>query len=276
MAKLDILKQAGMSAIGMVEKAIIEIEDNRVSKINVAETGDGQFSASAIAGKNSGKNMGKNLGKFTKNEVTVIKKSLMDMSRLDGEAKTKRYKVRFNPSTLSLSAYGGGRVAKTSFDGQNAKIVYEGMDSTISLNVQLIFDAESNEDCFMNEITDIKGIAKKGINTIKKKRYSVQSQVEGFIAALRSPYTRRVRFVWGKFSYKGVLSNIDSEYTMFSIHGRPVRAVVNIGINCTDEDVVHDNMGQWEESFENAFSNKDKTNLESVSQNVGNLINFNL
>lgn len=276
MAKLDILKQAGMSAIGMVEKAIIEIEDNRVSKINVVETGDGRFSASTVAGKNSGKIMGKNLGIFTKSEIDVVKNSLIEMSRLDGETKTKRYKVRFNPSTLSFSAYGGGRVAKTSFDGQNAKIVYEGMDSTISLNVQLIFDAESNEDCFMNEITDVKGIVKKGINTIKKKRNSVQSQVEGFIAALRSPYTRRVTFVWGKLSYKGVLSSVDSEYTMFSIHGRPVRAVVNIGINCSDEDVLHNNMGQWEKSFKEAFSNKDKTNLESVSQNVGNLINFNL
>lgn len=275
MAGLDILKQAGMSAIGMVEKAIIEIEDNRVSKIIISQTGEKEFSATTIAAMNSGRNVGKNLGKFGDDEINTVRESIIDLTRADGQTKIKRYKVRFNPSTLSLNAYGGGCVQKTSFDGKNSKIVYEGMDTTISLNVQLVFDAESNEDCFMNEIVDVKGIVKKGIDVARKKRNSVQNQVEGFIAALRSPYTRRVKFIWGNMSYKGVLSNVEAEYTMFSIHGRPVRAVVNIGINCTDEDVVYSNMGQWQKCFDEAFS-KDKTNLESAAQNVGNLINFNL
>lgn len=276
MAGLDILKQAGMSAVGMVEKAYIEIEDNRVAKIAVTQTGDDEFSASEIVKSNSGNNEGKHLGKFNGKEMSIIQQQYIEAARINGMTKTKRYKVRFNPSTLSISAYGGGRVAKTSFTGDGTKIEYAGMDTTILLNVQLIFDAESNEDCFMNEITDVKGNIKKGVNIVKNKRYSVQNQVEGFIAALRSPYTRRVRFVWGKnLSYKGVLTNLESEYTMFSIHGRPVRAVVNIGINCSDEDIVHDNMGQWKDSFDKAFS-KNKTNLESAAQNVGNLINFNL
>lgn len=267
MAGLDILKEAGKSALGMIEKACIEIEDNRVKQISVVEGKSNKYDVSFSDGKIA--------GSFFKNELPKVREAVKNSPKYEGMTKIKRYTVRFNPSTLSIYAYGGGRVAKTSFDGNQAKTVYEGMEATIGLNVQLIFDAESHEDCFMNEIADVKGTIKKGVNVVRNKRYSVQNQVEGFIAALRSPYTRRVRFSWGNLSYRGVLIDVDAEYTMFSIHGRPVRAIVNLGMACMDEDVAEDNMGQWKNSFETAFSSKGER-LESAGQNVGNLFNINL
>ena len=267
MGKSDILKEAGKSALGIIEKAYIEIEDNRVSQISVVEGKNNMYDVSFSDGSF--------VGSFSKNELSAVAKSIKNSPKYDGMTKIKRYIVRFNPSTISINAYGGGRIAKTSFDGNEAKTVYEGLEATIAFNVQLIFDAESNEDCFMNEVADIKGNIKKGVNVVRKKRYSVQNQVEGFIAALRSPYTRRVTFSWGNLSYRGVLTDVDAEYTMFSIHGRPVRAVVHLGMMCTDADIAEDNMGQWKKNFEKAFSSN-KTNLESVSQNVGNLLNINL
>ena len=275
MAGMDILKEAGKSALGMLEKACIQIEDNRAGHINVVE----RAGQSGLLGSEKIFDVthadGSELGGFKLDEISEIKKGFMLKAEVDGLTKIKKYTVRFNPSTLSLYAYGGGRVAKTSFDGNQTKTVFEGMDATIGLNVQLVFDAESNEDCFMNEIFDIKGNVKKVVNAARGKRNSVQNQVEGFIAALRSPYTRRVTFSWGNLSYRGVLTQISSEYTMFSIHGRPVRAVVNLEIACMEETVSKKNMGQWNKSFNKAFSGE-TTNLESAGQTVGNLFNINL
>lgn len=276
MAGMDVLKEAGKSALGMLEKAYIQIEDNRAGHINVVEkAGQGNMS---LADKlfDVSDSSGTNIGSFKLDEIATVRNQVIDNAIKNNMTSIKKYVVRFNPSTLSLNAYGGGRVAKTSFDGGQGKIVYEGMEATIRFNVQLIFDAQSNEDCFMNDIADVKGNIKKGVNVVKQKRNSVQNQVEGFIAALRSPYTRRITFSWGKLAYIGVLTEVDAEYTMFSIHGRPVRAVVNLGMTCMDPSISKNNMGQWTKSYENAFSNKSKTNLESVGQNVGNLLNINL
>jgi hypothetical protein len=62
---------------------------------------------------------------------------------------------------------------------------------------------------------------------------------------------------------------------MFSIEGRPVRAVVSIGFICSDETEADGNMGQWMTSYRKAFEGT-ASRLESVTQNVGNLFNINL
>ena len=269
MAALDILKEAGKSAVGGLAKAVIEIEDARLKEINVKDEKNGSSSLIDINGDK--------LATFSSKNVNTIKEQL---GELFSESSTKKqYVVRFNPSELSLSASGGEnagiKVLKTSLDGSAITTGYVDMDASIDLNVRLIIDDMDVEDCFMNEIVDAKGTAKKAVKAATKKKNSVQNQVEGFIAALRSPYTRRITFIWGKMSYKGVLNSVNAEYTMFSIQGRPVRAVVDLDIACLDEDISESNMGQWEDSFKKAFST-DKTNLESAGQNVGNLMNFNL
>lgn len=272
-------------AAGLIEKAVIEIEDARIKEVQVVETASGskkhtikatgeifEFKDKATSGRNM---------------LDLITEAKMNKSIRDLNVTKKRYTVRFNPNTLTLNAYGGGRVAKNTFDGTQNLAQYQAMDATIIFSVQLIFDDMSPEDCFMNEITDPKGILKRGAKAatslgnlatdkIKSVRNSVQKQVEGFTAALRSPYTRRVKFCWGNLSYEGILTHVDSEYTMFSIHGRPVRAVMNLTITCADQTISEESMGIWKKRFDEAFSNSDKSRLESAGQNVGNLMNINL
>ena len=272
MAGMDILKQAGASVIGMVEKAVIEIQDERIKDVQIVPMGGNAYGVKS------------NLTNVIKiaSSMETLENAVTEMKRQAlGEAGvTKRFVVRFNPSSLSLQAQGGGRVAKSNFaTGANSSMEYGSMTPRIQMGVELIFDAATNDESFMQEsLTLPKNLVMTAVKAGTKKNSSVQNQVEGFIAALRNPYTRAVTFNWGKLSYTGQLNYLDANYTMFSKSGRPVRAVVSLGILCVDESIGDGNMGQWEDAFEEAFGDPDSngTNLKDAGQTVGSLFNINL
>lgn len=258
MTKTEIFKNASESLWGKLEKAVIEITDNRCESIEVKE------------GKKS-----------TKVSVTDISKGIgLDKIKVAGVVQgptTKKYIVRFNPSELNIQARGGEPIGRQSFDGKGGTNLYAAMEVFIMFNVRLVFDEMHIEDCFMEEIVSKKYVAVKAYQGAKHKRNSVQGQVEGFVAALRNPYTRNVTFRWGKLEYSGVLNYLNTEYTMFSTQGRPVRAIVDIGIKCVDRNIdKNQSVADWNRKYEEAFGNGDTTSLESVGQNVSNLFNINL
>lgn len=75
----------------------------------------------------------------------------------------------------------------------------------------------------------------------------IQDTAEGFIGAMKHPARRKVRFIWGKFSFQGVLSGVSTEYTMFSEQGIPVRGTLSLSIT---QDTVNE---EQEEYWENAY-----------------------
>lgn len=251
----------------MVTKAVIEIEiepDNQVGVEQSAKktslTSNITASAKAAAEDTSSKSI--------QNFANQALKSASKTNK-------KQFTVKFNPNQLSLSAYGGGTVAKTDFTANNGSYEFEKIDFRINLTVPLIFDDETRTDAFMSDKMQITGLARSGISAIADRVYTVQPQVEGFIAALRQKNTRKIHFQWGTMSYYGVLDNVTSEYTMFSISGRPIRATVQLSILCVDKKVQDGNMGQWGNYYDKAFGS-DSTNLETTGQVVGNLLNINL
>ena len=207
-----------------------------------------------------------NLSDATKNALSAVQK--------------KNFTVQFNPSELTLSGYGGGRIAKTNFAAQEQKLSFGKMDVRITLNVKLIFDQVDPQSAFLADRINTSystigtGIAKavaKGLSKTVQK--TVQTQVEGFIGALRSPYTRQITFSWGTMSYSGVLNRVASQYTMFNTTGEPVRATVDLSLVCVDSSVDAGNMGHWGEVYERAFSGKNKS-LVKLGQKVENLIDL--
>ena len=196
-------------------------------------------------------------------------------------ATRKLFHVQFNPSELSLSGYGGGLTQKTDFSEGANGISFEKADVHISLNVKLIFDKVDPQDAFMGDKLNTSpmaigtGIA-KGVLTHKgKKENSVQTEVEGFIAALRSKYTRRITFHWGTMNYTGILNRISSQYTMFNVLGEPVRAYVSLSLVCADEKISPKSMGIWQKYYEQLFEIGDQS-FVGMAQKAGNLLNFNL
>lgn len=287
MAALDVLStiggQAGGSIIGHVSKAIIEIEDERIGPQDITVTQERRRSASS--------NLLAGAADRVQSAAQTVAANIPGANALDRLAQTfsenaggnakRRFEVKFNPSEITFQASGGRRVARTNFSESGVMAMkYVEMKSRVQIRVPLIFDDYERTETFMMEkFSDPTAILRTGVtaavSAAKKKTYSVRSQVEGLIGALRNTHTRKITFYWGKMCYKGVLNELSAQYTMFSIEGRPVRAVVNLGFVCADETEADGNMGQWSASYQKAFA-KDSAKLESVMQNAGNLLNINL
>lgn len=287
-------KDAGNSITGENSKAIIVIEDERPaagSRVNVTET----------AARNAGSTLGRISNTVSQAAAAVsqaasqatsavlspnLNRMAQNMAAAGGQPNQKLYEVKFNPSQISFRAQGGMKVAKKNFaltEGENqvVQIQYQDMHPRIEMNVQLIFDDCERTDAFgFEKFSDgmafVRTAVSSGVKGAQGTVYSVKPQVEGFIAAMRNAKTRKITFNWGWMWYTGVINSIDAEYTMFSMAGHPIRAVVNLGILCVDESLGDNNMGQWEQSFRRAFGTSDGTNLESAMQNVGSLLNINL
>ena len=280
-------REAGHSITGENGKAIIMVEDERLMAgigVNVTET----------AARNAGSALSRisNTVSQAASQATSailspnLNRMAQNMAAGGRQPVRKLFQVKFNPSQISFRAQGGMKVAKKNFaetagDNQVVEIHYQDMHPRIEMNVQLIFDDCERTDAFgFEKFGDGMALARTAISSGVKGAqgtvYSVKPQVEGFIGAMRNAKTRKITFHWCGMCYTGVINSIDAEYTMFSMAGHPIRAIVNLGILCVDESLGDNNMGQWEQSFRQAFGTSDGTNLESAMQNVGNLLNINL
>lgn len=290
----NIGKSALQSFTGGIEKAIIEIEDNRPKpnkKPTVTEA-EPRKSTDAGLGQISSKlsDVANNVVKNTdavldKLPVTNVVNNMQEKAAESAPQK-KRFAVKFNPSQISFQGAGGGKVEKRDYEVEHpdpehkVDISYQDMQPRIQMNLQLVFDDCERTEAFMTEKgTDASAWVRTGVvgiaNAVTGRTYSVRPQVEGFIGALINPYTRKISFYWGKMKYQGVLNYVNAEYTMFSTDGNPIRANVNLGILLVDETLDYQSMGQWQTSYLQVFGKGDQTNLGSAMQHAGNLINMN-
>lgn len=298
MALMDAAKNAMNQVSGNLEKAVIEIIDMRGRELIREEAVNaGGSSGTALQGLNggliSGASSSMNLMSTasTLAGTAAITDSILDMagtavaSKFKGEinllhgATKKYFYVQFNPSELSFSGYGGGLSTKTDFTSSSS-ISFEPVQVRITMDVRLIFDKVDPQDAFMGDKLNtaptslITGAAKAVKSKKGKKDQSVQTEVEGFMAALRSPYTRRITFHWGKMIYTGILNRVSAEYQMFNVNGQPIRAAVNLSLVCADQEVMPNSMGSWQKQYEAAFGAGDQSLVKSA-QKVGNLFNIN-
>ena len=301
MAASNILKSAASSLTGAIEKAIIEIEDERnLAKADAVEVSEVTARAAVPAGLGavSGK-LGAAAAQAAQaaSAAVDIASSVAGAVGVSGLAgavdslknslsmelpQKKRFEVKFNPSQITFQGVGGKNVVRANLAaGGQLDMSYQGMDLRVQMNLQLVFDDYERTEAFMLEkFTDTTAIARtvvsSAVSAVTGKTHSVQPQVEGFIGALRNDCTRKVTFCWGSMSYRGVLNHVGAEYTMFSTDGSPIRANVNIGILLTDDSITDAHMGQWQNSYQAVFEKDGITKLGNAVQGVGNLLNINL
>lgn len=260
------VKEGVAHAAGNIEKAVIEIVDEREKELTVEQPvsmGGSSFGGSSLGGSSLGSGS-------------------LSLPALSLGATKRYFTVQFNPSDLSFSGYGGGQMAKTDYSStEGKKITFAPVAVRIMMNVRLIFDQVDPQDAFMSDkvntsMTSMAQGAVKGVRIAAgKKKTSVQAEVEGFVAALRSSHTRKISFYWGAMQYCGVLSKVSAQYTMFNVQGEPIRAMVRLALVCADEDVAPGEMGIWQESYENAFQGGNQSYVKTA-QKAGNLLNINL
>lgn len=285
MAVMDSLVEGFSQSMGNIERAVIVITDNRGRQIKKEDhveiqpnSSVGLIRAFAVSLMEGAEGI---------SPVSVIEAALENVQspvqlppRVSVPATTKIFHVKFNPNELTLSGQVAGGKTKTDFS-KGKTIGYGVSSDRITMSVKLIFDKVDPQDAFMaDKLTLSASSAVTGLikaNAVKKgkKDYSVQKEIEGFLAALRSPDTRDIVFHWGKMSYSGLLERVSAQYTMFNVTGQPVRGVVNLTLLCVDSRVSPASMGVWQAQYDAAFQNQNQSYVKTA-QKVGNLINFNL
>lgn len=277
------------------EKAIIEILDLReiedVKKKNPPNANGSPSTSLGMSDLSQMASLAESLGEFSAKsdflENTIVGSGLQSISGVTLKGAKKQFQVQFNPSDLQIEGHGGGRMATTAFNNvdKDGKTVPTAIDFKpvpihINLSVKLLFDNMNANECFLSAKTNMtaseltKSVIKTGLSAAgKNKKLSVQQEVEGLIAALRSPYTRCITFNWGDMSYTGVLNRVSAQYTMFNSSGIPVRAVVQLSLVCADENLSSNSLGAWQDEYEKAFGGGSQS-LVSWTQKAGSLLNF--
>lgn len=288
MAAKNIVKQAQASFTGNIEKAVIEILDERelgkAKKVQVTKPKPRTATSSGIsAASASVKGVADAIQKGSLSNKELGKQLLEKQHLTTGKlVKKKRFEVKFNPSQLSFQGIGGGKINKiNNAAGGDVDMKYQRMNPRIQMNVRLLFDDCERTEAFMLESpldpsTMVRSAAVDTISMVTGRKKSVQTQVEGLLGAIRNDYTRKIAFYWGTMKYQGIITNVSAEYTMFATDGSPIRANVHLGILLVDDTITDNNMGQWRTSYEEVFGKDGITNAGSVMQNAGNLLNINL
>lgn len=190
---------------------------------------------------------------------------------------------QFNPSTLRISAYGGGMQPIYNFakdsdgDGKrdgDAQIAYGPIQENITVDFKVIFDAEHNTDAFMIDKLNLSetSAVKSALDIKSQDVYSVRQIVEGFLAVIRHHEQRKVTFAWGPMNYTGNMNAVQCAYTMFNPSGEPIRAEVTIRIlACEVEDT-----GKWGDRYDELLGKVAGKEGSDWSGKANNLINLQL
>lgn len=245
------------SALGSVQKALLVIHNSDASEVNSAEVAVSTANAlqSAAAG------------------MAATSAALQGAGM-----KTCVMQVQYNPTSLSIQA--NAEAIPFTYLQQNIDSGIPNQSPRppmVVLSVDLIFDAMNPKDAFMAEKFSLStgGIVSSvagGIQTAKNGGYTVQPQTDGLIAALMKPSTRVVTFRWADMAFTGQLIEVQAEYTMFSVSGKPVRSKVRMNIAQqveSDADIQY-----WNKVLDTMFNGSGEAGGKDMGQKLGNLLNL--
>lgn len=188
--------------------------------------------------------------------------------------------VQYNPSSIHMQTatgsqldYSGGSMGNMA----NNMIIQNIVPTSTTMNVQLIFDEVNMYDAFMvNNVNSPVGAIAQAAKYAVEKEYSVQHQIEGILSLLTMDVTRQVVFYWSKMCFRGELTAVQANYTMFNKSGNPIRGVVNLSIRQGEQAELFES-SYWGKAYDNLFT-KGKADGKSTFSKVtnNNVLNLNL
>jgi hypothetical protein len=241
---------------GSVAKARIKIKDNRARK--TATLKKGEMGKQAAGGLNATSALGSYVNKAA-NAAGKVASNVVP-GALKGDKYDKVMEVQFNPTTLQLSSMGGADdVQVTNYTQDGAGVSRGPVGLHTELSFKLIFDQLSNYGAFTQDMLTLS--TSRAVSQtagaigglISGTKPSVQMIVEAFVATMRNENTRRICFEWGEFYYEGILSRVNSAYTMFDLSGNPVRAEVQVVLYLVDDDIDKEFNEYWYDAYYKAF-----------------------
>lgn len=253
---MSLVSTLANSALGSVQKALLIIHKSDASQIDSSQVA--VSAANALQGAAAGLSA----------TSTALRGAGLNTSVM---------KVQYNPTSLSIQA--NAEPIPFTYLQQNIDSGIPNQSPRppmVVLSVELIFDAMNPKDAFMKEKISLStgGIVSSvaGAAQAAKGGYTVQPQTDGLIAALMRPSTRVVTFRWADMAFTGQLIEVQAEYTMFSVSGKPVRSKVRMNIAQqveSDADIQY-----WNKALDNMFGNGNEAGGKSAGQSLGNLLNL--
>ncbi len=136
----------------------------------------------------------------------------------------------FNPSSYRITSTPHYKDVRHLADDTLKKEFLGGVSRTLS--VELLFDSFSDRDLFSE--SQAKGVSNitMGVEnqlrpiTDKIKKLEMAAHVAG-----EQHKPPQVIFSWGNLNFRGVISDMSVEYTMFSMEGKPIRAKASLTIS---------------------------------------------
>ena len=256
----NIKETLATSGLGGVQKALLVIHRNE--------------DASAL-----------NTALVTRSTADALKSAAGGLSATSAALKGRGVKasvmqVQYNPSSLTIQANAEAIPFTHLQQNVDSSVPNQSLrPPMVMLSVELTFDAMNPKDAFMAEkFTSIStgGIVSSvagGIQTAAGKGYTVQPQTEGLIAALLRPSTRLVTFRWADMAFTGQLVEVQADYTMFSVSGKPIRSTVSMNIAQQVESGA--DADYWENVLNSAIRDGSLEKGKGMDQKLGNVFNLN-
>lgn len=165
--------------------------------------------------------------------------------RVHKENSTQDIACMFNPAQYSITE-STGYASKKGVGQNDVKPQYTG-GGTSSLSFTIYYDTSEN----LGQLTD----ETKGQSVMSyAQAVSALIQVEG---DLHKP--PEISFIWGNFTYRGVLSSLSKEFSYFDIGGKPLRVKMDLTITAVPK---------ISSSMENPNNSPDRTKYRKVQEGM--------
>ncbi|MCR5486519.1 MAG: hypothetical protein K6F35_03195 [Lachnospiraceae bacterium] len=217
-----------------------------------------------------------------KAEASLKGKAVATWSDIKDMAKDQGYialEVQYNPTTLRLSTV-AGRQLNYSGDPSNPQVQQVKMPASTTLSFELLFDDTNVQDAFMlegNPITSMStGNVLSAAQSAVQGKFSVQRQMEGLLAMLTIPQAKHVVFFWGDMSFRGEVTEVTTNYTMFNKKGYPIRGTLGMSIRQGEGPLFKYENTYWNNAFDRCFD-EENGGSSILSQATNNsLVNLKL
>ena len=252
------------STLGGVQKAYLIIHKTDASKISSETVSNKTQNALSLAGPSASAAL----------TSLAMRAENLGTAGLDSHV----MQVQYNPSSLAIQATAESVPFSCLQQNIDAGIPNQNpRPPMVVLAVELIFDAVNPQDAFMMDKTrlsagtiasDVSGI----VQNVKHGGYTVQPQTEGLVAALMRPGTRTVTFRWADMAFTGEIFEVQAEYTMFSVSGKPIRSKVRMNIAQKVESDA--DFQYWDRALNEMFKTSQTVEMKGLGQKAGNLLNL--
>ena len=197
----------------------------------------------------------KSIGK-TINTVGVLNRSTAEQSGVDGST-CSVVNVQYNPSSLTIQANADPVAYAALHQSTTTGVINQSTrPPQVTLTVELIFDAMNPHDAFLVDRfrPSVGDAVHRSENQKIKSRggYTVQHETNALMALMLKPDVDKVTFSWGKTSFTGVVTEIESRYLMFSVSGKPIRSKVTMRIS-QEIGAIKSETERWRTAFKEKF-----------------------